>query len=314
MKNLTATFRVVTPMFLGGAEPTQEAELRLASFKGALRFWWRALMWSVVRDVRELQRVEASLFGSSENGQSRILMRLEKCVVSESKVTEHWSPASWQRYTGYGLREKGERCFLPTGEWKLFLRAVRSRDAEIESLVGALKLLGLAGGLGSRSRKGWGSTTLVALDGAPWQCPANSDAWRTSVQSLFGGELPDSAPFTAATIGSRWNAGPAFANAAAAQRWLGERYRDSVKATEPKAVRAQFGLPREFKRATPPRHERRASPLFLHVHSCGDGKALPCALWLPANFLPNAPAIPGNGDAGHDFVESLNAPTASNPR
>ena len=36
---IQATYRIVTPMFCGGAE--QQAEFRLASFKGVLRFWWR---------------------------------------------------------------------------------------------------------------------------------------------------------------------------------------------------------------------------------------------------------------------------------
>jgi len=301
-------------MFLGGAEPTREAELRVPSFKGAVRFWWRALKWHVVQDVGELQRQEASLFGSSEGGQSRVLMRLEKHIVSSSKVTEHWSPASWQRYTGYGLRDKGDRCFLPACDWKLSLTAVHCGDAEMESLLDALKLFGLVGGLGSRARKGWGSTTLVALDGALWQCPANADAWRAAMQSLVGKQSPSSAPFTAVTTNSLWNAGPIHAKTAAAQKWLGERYRESVKTTAPKAARAQFGLPREFKNGSPPRRERRASPLFLHIHSCGDGNVLPCALWLPANFLENAPAIPGNGDAGRLFVESLNDTPAGPPR
>ena len=33
---------IVTPLFLGGADPNK-AELRAPSIKGALRFWWRAL-------------------------------------------------------------------------------------------------------------------------------------------------------------------------------------------------------------------------------------------------------------------------------
>ena len=310
MHTIKATYRVVTPMFCGGAEPTREAELRVPSFKGVLRFWWRALMWRNVGDVAELRNSEASFFGSSDSGQSRVLMRLEKHIVSERKITEQWSPASWQRYTGYGLRDKGERCFLPVCDWRLLLTVRRCDDVEIESLLSALKLFGLVGGLGSRARKGWGCTTLLAMDGAPWQCPANADTWRAAMRSLVGGDLPSSAPFTAATEGSRWNAGTIHPDAAAAQQWLGQRYRDSVKATEPKAARAQFGLPREFKKGTQPRRERRASPLFLHVHSCGGGKALPCALWLPAAFLENSPAIPGNGDAGRRFVETLDSTTA----
>ena len=39
---IEATYRVVTPMFCGGAG-AGSAELRMPSFKGVLRFWWRAL-------------------------------------------------------------------------------------------------------------------------------------------------------------------------------------------------------------------------------------------------------------------------------
>ncbi|MFZ1105749.1 MAG: type III-B CRISPR module RAMP protein Cmr1 [Hyphomicrobiaceae bacterium] len=42
MHRIEAEFEIVTPMFLGGADPKGSAELRAASIKGALRFWWRA--------------------------------------------------------------------------------------------------------------------------------------------------------------------------------------------------------------------------------------------------------------------------------
>jgi hypothetical protein len=60
--------------------------------------------------------------------------------------------------------------------------------------------------------------------------------------------------------------------------------------------------------------ERRASPLFLHVHDCGNGNALPVALWLPSNFLPDNAQVPGNGASALRFVETLSsASTAPTP-
>ncbi|WP_143108945.1 type III-B CRISPR module RAMP protein Cmr1, partial [Bathymodiolus thermophilus thioautotrophic gill symbiont] len=44
MKTIVATYRIITPMFISGAKVT-EAELRIPSIKGAIRFWWRALNW-----------------------------------------------------------------------------------------------------------------------------------------------------------------------------------------------------------------------------------------------------------------------------
>ena len=42
----TLHYRIATPMFLGGENQQADAtQFRNASFKGALRFWWRALNW-----------------------------------------------------------------------------------------------------------------------------------------------------------------------------------------------------------------------------------------------------------------------------
>ncbi len=74
---IEATYRVTTPMFCGGVNQ-QEAELRLPSFKGVLRFWWRALAWSRLQgDLKAIKREEDALFGSADGGQARVSMRLD---------------------------------------------------------------------------------------------------------------------------------------------------------------------------------------------------------------------------------------------
>lgn len=305
---LAATFRIVTPMFLGGAEPNQEAELRVPSVKGALRFWWRALMWAEVKDISQLHRLEADLFGSSDEGQSRFLMRLDAALAETHTVQEQWPPASWQRYSGYGLRDKGERKFLKPGrEFTVHFQLKRCNSEQSAQIISTLQILGLIGGLGSRSRKGWGSVTLTKLDGAEWECPTSVDSWKKAVQYRVPQSAPAAAPYTAFTQSSVWNCGAVRKDSETAQRWLAQHYQTIVKETEPKGARAQFGMPREFKNGTPPRRERRASPLLLHIHQCPNGQALPTAVWLPGTFLPepHAEAIPGSGSSARAFVESL---------
>ena len=92
---IEATFRVTTPMFCGGAEKPSpkardraharqgpRAELRAASFKGVLRFWWRACAWSHFdihperARLRKIRQEEALLFGSPDTGTSRVRIRL----------------------------------------------------------------------------------------------------------------------------------------------------------------------------------------------------------------------------------------------
>lgn len=307
MNQITATFSIVTPMFLGGAEPTKEAELRVPSIKGALRFWWRALMWGNSANVAKIHDMEAALFGSSDVGQSQFLMRLDTAVSEANAVTENWPPTSWQRYSGYGLRDKGGRKFLKPGrEFAVHLNTQQCNDEQRQQLIVAIQLFGLVGNLGSRARKGWGSLTLTKMEGAPWACPVTGEAWKAALKSLVPSS-PETPPFTAFTDATRWNFGPMKKDASAAQQWLAQQYQTHVKSTDSKGDRAQFGLPREFKNTTPPRRERRASPLLLHIHRCPNGQALPTAIWLPATFLPDKPAIPGAGTSARQFVESLSA-------
>jgi CRISPR-associated protein Cmr1 len=70
---LTVTLETVTPLFLGGAE--QQPELRPASFRGALRFWLRALLGAHIGDnVEHVREAENRVFGST-NSASPITVR-----------------------------------------------------------------------------------------------------------------------------------------------------------------------------------------------------------------------------------------------
>lgn len=220
MSQITATFRIVTPMFLGGADPTQEAELRVPSIKGALRFWWRALMWGKVKDVAEMHRREGELFGSSDKdiGQSKFLMRLEmsnpaKVLKSGEVMAIRGDKAVSQneatlgegaRYLGYGLMEAftgkntvagrlTRSCLTAPFEFKLHLRFKAATHPKLQAeILGAVKLLGLCGGLGSRARRGYGSVSLVLLQqggAAIWSAPKDAAEWERELKAAIG-ELP----------------------------------------------------------------------------------------------------------------------------
>lgn len=216
MKTLTATYRIVTPMFLGGADPTSQAELRVPSIKGALRFWWRALMWGKVNSVEELRRREAELFGSSgKEGQSKAIIRLElhnppspipvgallsrdgsHSVKEREPVVEDGA-----RYLGYGLMEAFSNvkrntqagqlirsCLPAPFEFSLHIHFKSTIDAvQEQEFVAALKLFGLCGGIGSRSRRGFGSVSLTSLiyNGTEiWAAPANASEWEAAFRNI----------------------------------------------------------------------------------------------------------------------------------
>ena len=91
LEELKLTFEVSTPLFMGGA--SQSAELRPPSFKGLLRFWYRAVdphfkkPWGK-NGLRQISR-ENYLFGGSTNGagQSPFLLHIHS---SGKLPVEHW--------------------------------------------------------------------------------------------------------------------------------------------------------------------------------------------------------------------------------
>jgi CRISPR-associated protein Cmr1 len=58
-----ATYRVTTPLFLGGADPDANAELRTSALKGLLRFWFRAIALPQIKKWTEVQELENNIFG-----------------------------------------------------------------------------------------------------------------------------------------------------------------------------------------------------------------------------------------------------------
>ena len=175
---IEATYRIVTPMFCSGADQ-KSAELRVPSFKGALRFWWRSLMWGRVSRVEDLQQKEAALFGASEQktGQSLVRLRLSneslEAPISPGEILERGRLLGLH-YLGYGVMEAFDgkntkagrliRAMIPGGQFTVSCRFSRFAETDqIDEVRRALILLGTVGGLGSKSRKGFGSLTLTSL-------------------------------------------------------------------------------------------------------------------------------------------------------
>ncbi|WP_019672859.1 type III-B CRISPR module RAMP protein Cmr1 [Psychrobacter lutiphocae] len=171
---LKATYFINTPMFAAGGN-TQEAELTPTTFKGVLRFWWRALNWSKIRLIsqddtealKELHRQESKLFGVAANndrkGQGQGACLINSLTLSTTK--------SWP-YEGrqFGLNYlMGQGLFhFKDGLTREAIRHNQEFNIELtvdiqyhQAIIDVLKLIGLLGGFGSRSRHGLGSVTLT---------------------------------------------------------------------------------------------------------------------------------------------------------
>lgn len=209
---IEARYRLTTPLFCGGADP-EVAELRLPSFKGVLRFWWRALAWSRCSgDLAQIQQEEEQLFGSTRTGQAQVLMRLVAPTspeqISKDKVLtvakgDRQVVGMGARYLGYGLMGAygANAGVLSRGgvlaplEFTVQLRATGLNPNLQETLVQALIALGTLGGMGSRSRRGYGSLVIRSLtvDGEsprlasasePWSAPCDATELASAIAEL----------------------------------------------------------------------------------------------------------------------------------
>lgn len=187
MEILTATFKIVTPMFLGGANPNDHAELREPSIKAALRFWYRAI-------DPDFQGHESRIFGGTDKGagQSIFMLRLSSGMRTGD---QKWDPTNYKHFntqnskfasrpdhasnrnntwTLNGVRYfssmvLNDRKYIP--EEKEFTLTMNFRKEpcpdDRRRIAATLWLLGHVGGLGSRSRRGFGTVALQSWAKTP---------------------------------------------------------------------------------------------------------------------------------------------------
>jgi CRISPR-associated protein Cmr1 len=179
MPTLTVTLKTITPLFLGGAEPNDFAELRPPAIKGLLRFWYRA----VDPNYRDK---EGKIFGGTgaTEGQSSFRLQLESPI----RESMPWNPDCYQGapfqkrskgeppkngllYLGFPLRFGGnDRKAIPPGTRfsvkTRFSTAPTEETKEIRrAVLSSWWLLGHFGGLGTRSRRGFGTVALQRWEG-----------------------------------------------------------------------------------------------------------------------------------------------------
>ncbi len=147
MKQIVFQLETLTPMFMSGADQGK-FELRPSSFKGLLRFWWRAMQEE--RNIECLIQKEAKLFGGTQERQGKSPVRL-RFVGADLKNLNH-----------------AHRCYLLPHKSSVEVRALKpqqtftclldfSPPAYQNTTCSALKLAVLAGGFGKRSRRGFGA-------------------------------------------------------------------------------------------------------------------------------------------------------------
>lgn len=152
------TLETVTPLFLRGPDG-ETPELRPPSFKGLLRWWWRALHPMAVRTLREEEGRRFGSAGDQGGGRSPVQLR----IPSRNLRTDAYEPVPTHNFRQTGFR--------PGQQFDLVV-TVEAQAADVrEEIEATLRLMILLGGFGNRSRRGFGSLRLVGVDGTAHETP-----------------------------------------------------------------------------------------------------------------------------------------------
>ncbi|MCS7035548.1 MAG: type III-B CRISPR module RAMP protein Cmr1, partial [Saprospiraceae bacterium] len=156
MPHITFHCRTISPMFIGGADP-DKAELRPPSLKGALRFWWRAMNAHLVKEggLKKLRETEAEIFGDTTHRSS---VEVSISWIKEVEFKENLKGDLL--YMAYGAHHR--KAFGVGTEFQVTLSSKNA--SHLEEAKKAFSLLTHLGGLGAKSRNGFGAFACNEVD------------------------------------------------------------------------------------------------------------------------------------------------------
>lgn len=194
MKQAIFTCKVLTPMFLNGADG-QTPEIRAPSIKGAIRFWWRALNGHLplldVLDKQEkgkvivkgLKSLETEIFGGSGDTVQRSNVIIQ--VIPNGKLQ-----TSTHELVPHKPFMKGD-AFNPGSTFDVKLTLLKEIKGEkdilyfgLDHLKSIFMLSCYLGGLGKRVRRGMGSVDILNIDDKPENRPITLPLLLSLIENL----------------------------------------------------------------------------------------------------------------------------------
>jgi CRISPR type III-B/RAMP module RAMP protein Cmr1 len=180
MKRIIFKLQFITPAFIAGAVPknsnnlTATAELRGSSIRGQLRWWHRLLGY----DTESENRIYGTIAGASGQA-SRVVVRIlsapSPVQAPETAKDMGLDPGQTVEYLVFNLRKDADkRSSIPAGTSFFVLLQTRNLAPEDEEkLLHTMEAFSWLGSLGTRSRRCFGSLTLLRKDGN--LCPRPDD-------------------------------------------------------------------------------------------------------------------------------------------
>lgn len=181
MKSATFKCKVITPMFMAGADG-RTLELRPSEFKGMIRFWWRAI--KAEDDIGKLREAEAEIFGGTGKGegkskvQLRIIYDADKLNKQKGSNLKSDYSLDWRfnrntktlegKNAGIGyilystVLPKKERTYIKDGfDFDISLSSLD--ESAFKNAIASLWFAIYFGGFGTRARRGGGNISILEL-------------------------------------------------------------------------------------------------------------------------------------------------------
>lgn len=365
-------YELITPLFGGGVEPgcaDPVTVIRGPEIRGHLRFWWRACRGGQFNDLAAMKAAEDDLWGAASTERNPRPSQVQVAVTVDSEgieehpfsvvagkpdrragkprpkvqANEQVAPA----YAAFPLQPsdpevKAGGIGMPTKsvqskvKFALTLTFPRCKSMEVEAAIWAWETFG---GIGARTRRGFGALKLVALNNVPIQHAESRNAENMARANLrrhvVDGVWPDGVPHLSHatrmvikdTPGNAWNyLCRRLKEFRQAEEWPEAdaiRNIKSGKSLKGLFPRAAMGLPIvfHFKDSREPdptlqgaekKYERLASPLILRPLACAGNKTVAVALILEGTDIEQVPdgLILSNIDAAPNIQTALTAAEA----
>lgn len=164
MKSITVHLQTSTKAFIHGAAireaqkkaPDDNAlEFRVASLRGVLRYWTRALVGPACAKPEQVFERESDLWGNTERA-SRVRISAQPGLSPKSSVLLPHRPRN-----GVGVQSP----IQAKGLEGTIAVTLRGPDADVDTALAILRVALALGGIGQRSRRGAGSFHVSSVEG-----------------------------------------------------------------------------------------------------------------------------------------------------
>jgi CRISPR-associated protein Cmr1 len=168
MKTISVEIEAVTAAMVH-VEPKEDARWRAAPFRGAMRYWFRAVV-GAGGDSTRVREEENALFGTAEHS-SPVVVRVLPRQGQHKRVSINPGGKGSQAQTGALGSGAQATIELASAPW-----ARGDATTAVEKGYAALWVAVHLGGIGQRSRRGAGSIRMLSAEGLPDRLPPPIDA------------------------------------------------------------------------------------------------------------------------------------------